>query len=77
MLTLVCNTCGKKIDTNLSTPLFGVDVLIACSHVDWRGVMDSHGDRVLAFCSDACVDFQRTKDGRIRKHLKRKKKEDD
>lgn len=64
---LVCWSCGERREIEVERePRFAYEVASWANDVGWVGILDMERSRSLVFCSDACLNRQRTKDGRIR-----------
>lgn len=66
MITIQCWSCGKSKEVDSGHPQFGFELAQIASEAGWIGVVDHYRARALVFCSDACVEAQKTKAGWIR-----------
>ncbi len=70
---LVCCTCGKSTPCEADDhPMFAFEVCMMANQVGMIGFLDPDNGRGLVFCSKDCLDFQRTKSGRLRRRLLKK-----
>jgi len=66
-MTLVCWSCGKKLDIEVpAPPMFAFEFSDLVTKAGWHGVLDMAHSRALAFCSKACCEAQQTKKGTLR-----------
>lgn len=72
-ITLVCCTCGKEKHVYVShRPQFAFELAAIACDAEMIGVIDSGHARALVFCSDECLNYQKTRTGGIRRHIRRK-----
>lgn len=70
VINLKCCTCGKTKPVDVSCiPMFGVELCQMAEAAGWKYVIDLNYSRTLVFCSQECIDVQKTKKGTIRKYL--------
>lgn len=66
-LTLVCWSCGNKIDIEVEQPpMFAFELADMANKNGMLGVIDYNYNRSLVFCDQKCLDKQLTKKGYIR-----------
>lgn len=75
VIALKCCTCGRAKLVNVPyAPTLGVELCQMANAVGWKYVIDTDYNRTLVFCSQECIDVQKTRKGTIRKYLIRKTK---
>lgn len=77
VIALKCCTCGRTKLVNVPyAPTLGVELCQMAKDVGWQYVIDMYYRRTLVFCSQECIDVQKTKKGTIRKYLIRKSRQE-
>lgn len=73
-MTLVCWQCGKKLPIEVGEfPRFAFEFVALSEDVGWVGSFDMENHRSLVFCSDACCNKAKKKDGTFRVYPQREK----